>query len=150
MSKREKAREQIEERLLALILSANRARIYEELLRGANVDIDKALYPVLSATAAIGPARVSEIAETLAITPTTTSRHLTALAQKGLVSHSRDESDARAAFVELTDAGTQAIADLRAARKRLFAKLLSDFDTNDLDQFNDYLRRLIEAFTDQP
>jgi hypothetical protein len=43
MTEREKLRSQVEEQLLALILSANRARIYDELLRGANVNIDRAL-----------------------------------------------------------------------------------------------------------
>src|SRR6476659_150790 len=63
MKAREKLLAGVEERLLALILRANRARIYEDLLRGADVRMDKALYPVLSATGAFGPARVSEIAE---------------------------------------------------------------------------------------
>ena len=47
MKKREKLLAGVEERLLALILRANRARIYEDLLGGADVRMDKALYPVL-------------------------------------------------------------------------------------------------------
>lgn len=146
MEKREKLLAGVEERLLALILRANRARIYEDLLRGANVRMDKALYPVLSATAAFGPARVSEISTALGLNPTTASRHLGSLQRMGLISRSSSDEDGRAAVVELTDPGREAIGDLRAARKRLFAKLLSDFDSTELERFGDYLDRLFEAF----
>jgi DNA-binding MarR family transcriptional regulator len=146
MKKREKLLAGVEERLLAMILRANRARIYEDLLRGADVHMDKALYPVLSLTAAVGPARVSEVAGLLGLNPTTASRHLGSLQQMGLVSRSSSEDDGRAAVVELTDLGREAIGDLRAARRRLFAKLLADFDSTELERFGDYLDRLFEAF----
>jgi DNA-binding MarR family transcriptional regulator len=142
----EKLRARIEEDLLALILRANRAGIYSTLLQSANVSIDKALYPVLSATAAVGPARVTEIAKLLTINPTTTSRHLTALEQKGLISREGSDTDGRAAVVQLTDAGRHAVSELRKGRKRLFAKLLADFDATELQRFSDYLDRVIRAF----
>ena len=129
-----------------MILRANRARIYEGLLRRANVRMDKALYPVLSATAAFGPARVSEIAAVLGLNPTTASRHLGSLQRMGLVSRSSSDDDGRAAVMELTESGRKAMGDLRAARKRLFATLLADFDGAELERFGDYLDRLFEAF----
>jgi DNA-binding MarR family transcriptional regulator len=146
MKKREKLLAGVEERLLALILRANRARIYDDLLRGADVRMDKALYPVLSATAAFGPARVSEIATVLGLNPTTTSRHLASLQRMGLISRSSSDEDGRAAVVELTEPGREAIGGLRKARGRLFAKLLADFDSTELEQFGDYLDRLFKAF----
>lgn len=136
----------IEEGLLALILRANRARIYEDLLRGGGVDMDKALYPVLSATAAIGPARVSEIAELIGLNPTTVSRHLASLEGMGLVSRASSDLDGRAAMVGLTQTGRAAVRDLRKARRRLFAELLDDFDDEDLERFGSYLGRLFQAF----
>jgi DNA-binding MarR family transcriptional regulator len=146
MKSREKLLAGIEERLLALILRANRARIYEDLLRGADVRMDKALYPVLSATAAVGPARVSEISTVVGLNPTTTSRHLGSLQRMGLISRSSSDDDGRAAVVELTEPGRKAITGLRAARQQLFAKLLADFDSAELERFGDYLDRLFEAF----
>lgn len=146
MKSREKLLVGVEERLLALILRANRARIYEDLLRGANVRMDKALYPVLSATAATGPARVSEIATAVGLNPTTTSRHLSSLERMGLISRSLSDGDGRAAAIELTGAGRKAVSDLRKARKRLFAELLDDFDGAELERFADYLDRLFRAF----
>lgn len=146
MEKREKLLTGVEERLLALILRANRARIYEDLLRGADVSMDKALYPVLSVTAAAGPARVSEIAAVVGLNSTTTSRHLGSLQRMGLVSRSSSDADGRAAVVELTESGRTTVRDLRAARKRLFAKLLADFDGDELERFADYLDRLFAAF----
>jgi DNA-binding MarR family transcriptional regulator len=146
MMKREKLVADVEERVLALILRANRARIYEDLLRGAGVDMDKALYPVLSAAAAIGPARVSEVAELIGLNPTTVSRHLASLEKMGLVSRASSDLDGRAAAVELTDAGKNAVRNLRKARRGLFDELLDDFDDGDLERFGSYLARFFEAF----
>jgi DNA-binding MarR family transcriptional regulator len=139
----------IEELLLALILRANRARIYDDLLKGAKLSIDKALYPVLSATAAIEPARVADIAEVVGLNPTTTSRHLSALEREGLVSRAKSTRDARVAVIELTSQGKRAIRGLRDARRAVFARLLADFDEAELQQFGDYLQRLQDAFAER-
>jgi DNA-binding MarR family transcriptional regulator len=139
----------IEELLLALILRANRARIYDDLLKGAKLSIDKALYPVLSATAAIEPARVADIAEVVGLNPTTTSRHLSALEREGLVSRAKNTRDARVAVIELTSQGKRAIRGLRDARRAVFARLLADFDEAELQQFGDYLQRLQDAFAER-
>jgi DNA-binding MarR family transcriptional regulator len=146
MSSRRKLVNQIEENLLDLILSANRARIYEQLLAGANLNIDKALYPVLSATAALGPARVSQVAAILALNPTTTSRHLQTLEHKGLVSRTSSPTDGRAAVVELTDYGQAAVRQLRTTRKKLFEDKLQGFDSDELERFASCLERLTAAF----
>jgi DNA-binding MarR family transcriptional regulator len=146
MKKREELLAGVEERVLALILRANRARIYEDMLRGAGVDMDKALYPVLSAAAAIGPARVSQIAELIGLNPTTASRHLASLGEMGLISRSSSDLDGRAAAVELTGAGRSAVRKLRTARRRLFAELLDDFDDEDLERFGGDLAKLFKAF----
>jgi DNA-binding MarR family transcriptional regulator len=146
MKTRKKLLSGVEERLLGLILRANRARIYEDMLRGAGVDMDKALYPVLSATGAIGPARVSEIAEVVGLNPTTVSRHLTSLEEMGFVSRAASDRDGRAAAVDLTEAGKRAVSDLRKARRALFAELLDDFGDEELARFESYLGRLFQAF----
>jgi DNA-binding MarR family transcriptional regulator len=146
MKKRDELLAGVEERVLALILRANRARIYEDLLHGAGIQMDKALYPVLSAAAAIGPARVSEIAALLGLNPTTVSRHLASLEEMGLVTRSTSDEDARAAAVGLTKAGREAVAALRRVRRGLFAELLDDFDDEELERFAGYLARLFQAF----
>jgi DNA-binding MarR family transcriptional regulator len=149
MASRSSRTAQIEEQLLALILRANRARIYDDLLKGAKLSIEKALYPVLSATAAIEPARVADIAEIVGLNSTTTSRHLSALEREGLISRARSASDARAAVIELTPQGKRAIRGLRDSRRAVFARLLADFDETELLQFGDYLQRLQAAFAER-
>ena len=146
MEKRDELLAGVEERVLGLILRANRARIYEDLLHGAGVRMDKALYPVLSAAAAIGPARVSEIAALLGLNPTTVSRHLASLEERGLVTRSTSDKDARAAAVDLTNAGKDAIRALRRVRRGLFSELLGEFDNDELERFGSYLARLFHAF----
>jgi DNA-binding MarR family transcriptional regulator len=149
MDRVERSRAQIEERLLTLILRANRARIYDDLLRGADVAIDSSLYPVLSATAAIGPARVSELAEVVGLNPTTMSRHLRELERIELVSRTNSDSDRRATMVELTELGSAIVARLRDQRRELFSELLEGFAPEELDRFADYLERLIAGFVDR-
>ena len=146
MKKRDELLAGVEERVLALILRTNRARIYEDLLHGAGVQMEKALYPVLSAAAAIGPARVSEIAALLGLNPTTVSRHLASLEEMGFVSRSTSDEDARAAAVGLTEAGQDAVDALRRVRRGLFAELLGDFKDDELERFAGYLGRLFHAF----
>lgn len=137
----------VEEQLLALILRANRARIYGELLRSVAVELEPALYPVLSAIGALGPVRLSEVAAAVGIDPTTASRHVAALERRGLVARAADASDGRALAVALSESGTAAIAQLRRARKTVFKQLLRDFDDREIAQLAGYLERLAAAFT---
>jgi DNA-binding MarR family transcriptional regulator len=146
MTKREKLLSSVEERVLALILRANRARIYEDLLRDANVRMDKALYPVLSAVGAVRHAQVSQIAAAVGLNPTTASRHLASLERMALIRRSSSEQDGRASLIELTKEGEKVIRELRRARRQLFAELLAGFDDNELEGFGEYLDRLFRAF----
>jgi DNA-binding MarR family transcriptional regulator len=146
MAKRSQLVAGIEEHLLALFLRANRARIYGDLLREAGIRIDRALYPVLSVTAAAGPCRVSDVADAVGIDPTTASRHLASLERAGLVGRRTSGEDGRVTLVEISEAGRRAVVELRRARRGLFAALLDDFDDAELERFGDYFDRLSAAF----
>lgn len=146
VTKRDQLLSGVEERVLALILRANRARVYEDLLREARVSMDKALYPVLSAVGAVGPAQVSQIAAVVGLNPTTVSRHLASLERMALIRRSASEQDGRVSLIELSQAGRKAARELRTARKRLFADLLAGFDDSELERFGEYLDRLAGAF----
>ncbi|MGH2911533.1 MAG: hypothetical protein ACRDJ3_03555 [Solirubrobacteraceae bacterium] len=63
-----------------------------------------------------GPAHVTEVAKLLTIN-LTTSRHLTSLEQKGLLSRKGSDTDGRAAVVQLTDAGKHTVSELRKGHK---------------------------------
>jgi DNA-binding MarR family transcriptional regulator len=65
--------------------------------------------PLLAALAVVGPAPLTPLAERLGMDRTTLTRNLGGLRDRGLVTIEPGE-DRRTRFVELTDAGAQALA----------------------------------------
>jgi DNA-binding MarR family transcriptional regulator len=63
-----------------------------------------------------GPMRIGDLAAAELVTQPTMTAIVSRLAQDGLVSKTRDASDARAVLVELTDAGHAQLAAVRADR----------------------------------
>ncbi|GAA0606032.1 hypothetical protein GCM10010174_23610 [Kutzneria viridogrisea] len=149
MTNRDEALQAIEQSATALLQRANRAHLYGELLRAGGLDLDDAVYPVLSVVADLGSARVAEVAAAAGIGPTTGSRHLTQLERLHLVRRGIDPQDARAAVVELTPAGKRVIAKMRRARVGLFAEMVEDWSDEELSQFGAHFQRFVLALAER-
>ncbi|MBI4901862.1 MAG: MarR family transcriptional regulator [Actinobacteria bacterium] len=89
-----------------------------------------------------GPLRATELAELLHVDLSVVSRQLASLAERDLVVKTRDAEDRRAYRVEITEAGRSLVADVTCIRKRYLEGLLSEWDTEDVTRFADYLHRL--------
>lgn len=89
--------------------------------------------------------RISDLAHMLATDVSTISRQVSGLAEAGLVDKLPDPSDRRVAIVELTDAGRRTGEDLRRVHLGWFADLFADWSDSDIEQFQSYLRRLVQA-----
>ena len=76
-----------------------------------------AQYRALVVIASRGPQRLVDLAEALAVGPSTTGRTCDRLARKGLVRRHRTRADRRAVLVSLTAAGRQ-VGDEAAGRRR--------------------------------
>jgi DNA-binding MarR family transcriptional regulator len=132
---RDRILSEIEQAWAALLQRRNRAHLYRSMLRAAGLDLDDALYPLLSAVARISPARVADVAEAVGIAHTTASRHLTELERRGLVMRSPDPSDGRVAVIELTPEGKEAVVRMRAELRRQIGAALADWSDERLAVF---------------
>jgi DNA-binding MarR family transcriptional regulator len=94
----------------------------------------------------IGRARVGEVAEALHVDLSVASRQLTALTTAGHVRRERDAHDRRALYVEITDAGREALREAHEKMLEAFADAVAAWSDEDVTQLAQLLARLREDY----
>ncbi len=107
-------------------------------------DLDKAAYVVLFHLATGGPRRSGALAESMFADPSTISRHVAQLVERGLVARTADPDDGRATVLAATDLGQQTAAAVRAHRCRLTQFVVENWEPADTAT----LTRLLARFVD--
>lgn len=108
-----------------------------------------------------GPQRSSALAAAVCVDPSTVSRQIGDLVDRGLVERRADPHDGRATLLAATEAGEQRYRQLHERRDRAFAIMLADWSQSDVSALVDLLGRLndtlldsraslLEAITHQP
>lgn len=97
---------------------------------------------VLSAVAAPGRARASDLAEQLLVDLSSISRRLSTLESRGLIEKVVDTHDRRAQLVALTPAGHEALSELRRTSGERMAETLAGWNADDLETLAGLLLRL--------
>jgi DNA-binding MarR family transcriptional regulator len=92
----------------------------------------------------LGPLRQSELAEVVHADPSTVSRHVSSLIERGLVQRVADETDGRASRLVVTDTGAAALRRLRAEREAHLARATADWPAADLAAFTQLFGRLLD------
>jgi DNA-binding MarR family transcriptional regulator len=105
---------------------------------------DRAAYLVLQAIDRLAPVRQRSLAEVLRAEPSTLSRHVSFLTDKGLIRRMPDDRDGRACLLELTTSGTALIEELRHWRESSVASMLADWTSSDRAEFTRLLGRFVE------
>jgi DNA-binding MarR family transcriptional regulator len=105
---------------------------------------DRAALVLLFPLVRLGPLRQGALAELVHADPSTISRHVAALVERGLVTRMADESDGRASRLHVTDAGHAAFAALRRDRENHFAQVTAKWDTADLAALTTLLARFLD------
>jgi DNA-binding MarR family transcriptional regulator len=90
------------------------------------------LLMALSTVAKNGPLRLAELAKIEPVSAPSMTRTVTELESRGLVSRTVDPADRRAALLEATPTGLDAILKARAARADVIAELLNDLESADI------------------
>ncbi|MFK5634410.1 MULTISPECIES: MarR family winged helix-turn-helix transcriptional regulator [unclassified Ornithinimicrobium] len=90
------------------------------------------------------PVRSRDLARSEGLDPSTMSRRLASLADRGLVAREPDPADGRAHLLTLTDAGCEAVRRERARRVTLVTDALDGWDDPDRAE----LARLLSQLTD--
>jgi DNA-binding MarR family transcriptional regulator len=110
----------------------------------ANEGRDRAAHVLLFPIERLGPVRQGALAELLHADPSTVSRHVTTLVERGLVRRVADESDGRASRLVITDAGHSALQELCAERETRLGQATAGWDADDLATFARLFGRLLD------
>ena len=97
---------------------------------------------VLGRLEVLGPVRLTELAASLGLDPSSVSRQVSALERSGWVTREGDEHDRRATRLLLSAEGLEVVGALRAARTEALARVTPGWTAADLDELADRLARL--------
>lgn len=136
---------ELERSLTVLIRALTLPRVHQRVAALAGEQVDRSSYLLLVRLAALGPARVGDLAEVLGVDPSTVSRQLRALGERGYVVRANDPADGRAALVTLSQEGSALTQALQRAREAFVAEALGDWSPTDLEACSALLGRLADA-----
>lgn len=117
----------------------------EATRREAGVNLERAAYVTLVRVAALDGCRLSELAAALGLDVSTTSRHVKRLVEAGYAEVGTDPDDARVRRCRLTAAGRDALARVRDARRAHLARVLGDWDPDDVAGVATGIDRIVTA-----
>ena len=113
----------------------------------AGSDRDRAALVLLFPLQRLGPLRQGALADLVHADPSTISRHVAALVERGLVRRVADESDGRASRLVVTDAGSTALQALRRERESHLEHVTAGWSADDLATFTALFGRLLDDLT---
>jgi DNA-binding MarR family transcriptional regulator len=109
---------------------------------------ERAAHVLLFPLTRLGPLRQGALADLVHADPSTVSRHVTLLVDRGLVRRIADEQDGRASRLVVTPAGEAVLEQMRQERNGLLAHVTSDWTPDELSSFTRQLHRFVRDLTD--
>ena len=106
---------------------------------------DRAAHVLLFPLHRLGPLRQSALADLVHADPSTVSRHVTQLVDRGLVRRVADESDGRATRLVLTDAGNAELEQMRTDREARLRQVIADWSDDGVATFTALFDRLLDG-----
>lgn len=131
--------------MISIISLLNSPQRDDALLRKANVDIDRALFPLLVALDLKGPLSVVEIADLVGRDHTTISRQLTKLESLAFINRHPHHTDRRQRTAQITSKGEDIVQAITSARHQLLDMALADWSDEECNQFADKLAEFADA-----
>ena len=131
--------------LLDLVSFLNSPQRDEELLREAEVTLDRALFPLLVRIGMQVALPVVALADQVGRDYTTVSRQLAKLETLGLIERSEGASDRRTRAQRLTATGTAMVHAIAEARRRALAAALAGWSVTDRQRLTDLNRRFADS-----
>jgi DNA-binding MarR family transcriptional regulator len=113
--------------------------------RGGSDSLDLALADTLSVLCTQGPMRMGELADALHITPASTTRAVSCLAEKGYATRVRATDDQRSVEVSATEAGMDRFAVFQRNIQGGLTTILDEFTPEERDQLAEFLERFVES-----
>jgi DNA-binding MarR family transcriptional regulator len=117
-------------------------------LSGSDLARERAAHALLFPLVEAGPLRQGALAELVHSDPSTVSRHVALLVDRGLVRRVADAQDGRASRLVATPEGEAALAQLRADRQAVLDRVTAAWSPDDIAQFSQYVDRFVHDMTD--
>lgn len=114
-------------------------------VRGCDDSLDLALADALSVLCTQGPMRMGELAEALHITPASTTRAVTCLAEKGYATRVRAADDQRSVEVSATESGVARYAIFHHNIQDGLSTILDEFTPEEQDLLANFLERFVDS-----
>jgi DNA-binding MarR family transcriptional regulator len=108
--------------------------------------IDPAAYACLFRLIHDGPMRSGALADVMFSDPSTVSRQVAQLVERGHVERQPDPTDGRASVLAVTDSGRAAATRIRALRNEKMGQVVADWSFDDLNEFTRLLDRFVEDY----
>ncbi len=108
---------------------------------------DRAAHVLLFPLCRVGALRQSALADLVHADPSTVSRHVALLVERGLVRRVPDETDGRASRLVVTEAGQAQLATLRAEREAYLRQVTAAWTDDELRSFTALFERLLDDVT---
>jgi DNA-binding MarR family transcriptional regulator len=108
---------------------------FKGLLTTGTTGVDQSALMLLGPLTAMGPLRVTDLAEVKHADPSTVSRQAAQLVRSGLARREPDPVDGRATRLAVTAEGQAACVRLQAQRRALVAAALRDWSPDQVAQF---------------
>lgn len=115
---------------------------------GGDAARERAAHVLLFPLGRLGPLRQGALAEVVHADPSTVSRHVALLVERGLVRRVADATDGRASRLVVTDDGEAVLETMRREREALFEQVTGDWSAEQLSTFTGLLHRFVEDLTD--
>jgi DNA-binding MarR family transcriptional regulator len=127
---------------MEMIALFNRPEPDALMIKAAGVDLDRALFPLLSRIGLKAPISVVELAAVTGKNHSTVSRQAAKLEALGLVASVPSETDQRVRYLEPSRKGEAILGRLRVARRKAIAEWARDWDRADREKFLDALKMM--------
>ena len=109
---------------------------------------ERAAHVLLFPLTRLGPLRQGALAELVHADPSTVSRHVTVLVDRGLVRRVADEQDGRASRLVVTPAGEVVLEQLRQERNAHLASVTAGWPPGEVSIFTERLQRFVQDLTE--
>jgi DNA-binding MarR family transcriptional regulator len=109
---------------------------------------ERAAHVLLFPLTRLGALRQGALAELVHADPSTVSRHVTLLVDRGLVRRIADEQDGRASRLVVTPAGEAVLDQMRQERDTVLARVTAHWQPEELATFTRQLHRFVQDLSD--
>ncbi|QNN53322.1 MarR family winged helix-turn-helix transcriptional regulator [Nocardioides mesophilus] len=135
----DRANQKIEQQMTVLLRRVQRIHLSTA---SGEVHLERSAYGILCQLADEGPQRLGSLAAAFGLDPSTITRQVRALETAGLAARTPDATDRRAAILDLTPEGREALTRTRAHRRSRMEQIMSSWSQTDREEFG----RLLEQF----